>query len=142
MNQRDYSCPSLIHKKNVHANEFSITIVSVKAKETQVKLQDLNFALKIGRFIPFLKTVVSRQQFQSILQQELQMWQTGMFHKVLVCFVPPTQPNLPGGSQSVLGALGVLQSYHVFPSQAALQAAVVIPGSCTPCPLFAASISS
>lgn len=126
----------------MHANEFSITIASVKAKETQAKLQDLNFALKIGRFIPFVKTVISRQQYQSILHQELQMWETGMFHKVLVCFVPATQPNLPGGSQSVLGPLGVLQSYHISPSQAALQAAVVIPGSCTPHPLFAVPTSS
>lgn len=73
MNHKDsYSCP-LIHSKNVHANEFSITIVSVKAKETQMKWQDLNFALKTGRFIPFLKAVVSRQQYQSILHQEFQM---------------------------------------------------------------------
>lgn len=55
----------------MHANEFSTTVVSVKAKKTQVKFQDLNFAFKTGRFIPFLKSVVSRQQYQSIPHQEL-----------------------------------------------------------------------
>lgn len=42
----------------------------------------------------------------------------------------------------MLDALEVLQSYHLFPVQAALQAAVVIPGSCTPCCLFAVPFSN
>jgi len=37
-------------------NKLSITIVSVKAKKTQVTRWDVNFAFKTDRFINFLKS--------------------------------------------------------------------------------------